>query len=128
MRTVWLLAACTIISAMACHHAAPSKQRGISSIEAPQSTVRVENKHWLDVDIYVEHEGQRQRLGTVTATSTASFTLRPAMISGLGDIELIADAIGSPASATTGRITVKPGMHVDWTLQIDLSRSSVAVY
>jgi hypothetical protein len=128
MRTLWLLAACTIIPTMACHHAATPTPRAITSATTPRATVRVENKHWLDVAIYVEHEGLRQRLGTVTAASTADFTLRPTMISGLGEIELIADAIGSHASADTGRLTVKPGMHVEWTLQIDLSRSSVSVY
>lgn len=128
MRTPRLLAACTIIATAACHHAASPAHSGISSVAAERSTVRVENKNWLDVVVYVEHEGQRQRLGTVTATSTASFTLRPTMIGGFGDIQLIANAIGSHATTTTGRLTIKPGMHIDWTLQTDLSRSSVAVY
>lgn len=129
MRTIWLLAACTIIPAMACHHhAGATEHPGISSASTEPSTVRVENKHWLDVVVYVEHDGQRSRLGTVTAATTASFTLRPAMIGQVGEIQLIADPVGSQTTTATGTIIVKPGTHVDWTLQTDLARSSLSVY
>ena len=129
MRTIWLLAACTIIPAMACHHGTRTAEHpGISSASTEPSIVRVENKQWLDVVVYVEHDGQRSRLGTVTATSTANFTLRPTMIGGMGEIQLIADPVGSQTTTATGTIVVKPGTHVDWTLQTDLARSSVSVY
>jgi hypothetical protein len=90
--------------------------------------VHVENKHWLDIVVYVEHDGQRSRLGTVTAASTTDFTLRPTLIGQTGAIQLIGDAVGSPGTVQTGTIVVRPGSHVTWTLQTNLARSDVSVY
>lgn len=127
MRTLYLLAVCMLIPVAACHHAR-SAQPGISSGSDVRPSVHVENKHWLDVVVYVEHDGQRSRLGTVTAASTASFTLSPTMVGEIGEIQLIADPVGSAATATTGKLIVKPGTRVDWTIETDPSRSTVSVY
>lgn len=129
MRKLWLLVAFTVIPAVAaCHSTSTTPHRGISSASEPRSTVHVENKHWLDVVVYVEHDGQRSRLGTVTAASTTDFTLLPTLIGQTGAIQLIGDAVGSPGTVQTGTIVVRPGSRVTWTLQTNLARSDVAVY
>lgn len=94
----------------------------------PSSLLHIDNHHWLDVEIYVEHDGQRSRLGTVTATSSHDFTFPRGMLGQLGVIRLIADPIGSRSGVVSDEIAVKPGMRVSWTLESHLQRSSLAVY
>jgi hypothetical protein len=92
------------------------------------STLRVENHHWLDVNIFVVREGQRNRLGLVTAASTKSFTLPRALVGAQGEIRLIADPIGASTSISTDLIVLKPGTQVVWTLESNLNRSTLAIY
>jgi hypothetical protein len=129
MRTLSLLAALTLIPLFAaCHSPRPARPHGISSGSPPSPTVHVENHHWLDIVIYVEHDGQRSRLGTVTATTTTDFTLRRTQIGETGAIQLIAEVVGNPGTAATGTIVVRPDTRVNWTLQTNLARSTVSVY
>jgi hypothetical protein len=50
------------------------------------------------------------------------------LLSDLGEVQLIAHAIGTPSTIETAVIVLKPGTKVRWTLETDLSRSSVSVY
>ncbi len=106
------------------------RHRGEASVTSPyaRSTLHIENHHWLDVDIYVVHDGQRSRLGTVTAATSKDFIFPRSMVGQLGQIRLIADPVGSPEEIRTETIVVKPGNRVTWTLESSLSRSSLAVY
>jgi hypothetical protein len=92
------------------------------------STLTVENHHWLDANIYVMHDGQRSRLGTATAARTLRLTFPPSFLGQLGTIQLIADPVGASAGIVSQSIVLKPGTRVVWTLESDLSRSSLAVY
>jgi len=90
--------------------------------------LRVENHNWLDVTIYVVHDGQRSRLGSATAAKTTDFSIEPYLLGQLGVIQLIADPVGSEQSIASPTVTVGAGTRLVWTLQTDLSRSSLAVY
>lgn len=92
------------------------------------TSLRVENNNWLDVTIYVVHDGQRSRLGAATAAKTTNFAIQPALLGQLGAIRLIADPVGASTSIASPTVVVKPGSRLVWTLQTDLSRSSLAVY
>lgn len=117
-----LLPALVLVSACGRHHA--------SGPPAPlvPAVLHVENHHWLDVDLYVLHDGQRGHLGTVTATSTKVFTIPRSMIGSMGEVRLIADPVGERGTLTTDIIVVKPGTQVYWTLESSLDRSSLSVY
>jgi hypothetical protein len=93
-----------------------------------RSTLHIDNHNWLDVDIFVEHDGQRSRLGTVVATSSQDFVFPPTMLGQQGTIRLIADPVGSSSGIVTEFIVVKPGTQVTWTLETSLRRSSLSVY
>lgn len=112
-----------LLAAACAHRAAPEPV-------APdaRSMLHVVNHHWLDVNIIVEHDGQRSRLGTVTATSAKDFVFPRGMIGSMGEVRLIADPVGESGSIITDRIVVKPGTEVSWTLESSLQRSSLAVY
>src|SRR3990172_5855395 len=93
-------------------------------------SLRVENHHWLDVTVLVEHGGQRTRAGIVTAATTGVFVLPPHLLGPNGEIRLVASPVGGGATlaVTTEVIVVGGGQIVPWTLERSLSRSSVAVW
>jgi hypothetical protein len=88
----------------------------------------VTNHHWLDVSIHVISDGQRARVGAVPAARAATYILPPRMVGPARAVRLEANAIGSPARATTEALLVRAGQHVEWTLQSGLRQSSVAVW
>jgi hypothetical protein len=94
----------------------------------PDVTLQVTNHNYLDVVVYVIHDGQRTRLGTVTGSSTQGFTLPARLIGSAHELRLYGDAIGSEDFAITELLLVQPGQYIEWTLETDLRRSSVGVY
>src|SRR5918994_4924382 len=90
--------------------------------------VQVVNHHWLDVTIYVIHDGQRTRLGVAGGSAETRLEL-PSHLLGVGrDIQLYADPIGSLDDAITEVIVVQPGQFIEWLLESGLERSTVGVY
>jgi hypothetical protein len=81
-----------------------------------RTTVKVENRGFLDRDIFVVRSGQRIRLGTVTGGQTATFTIPASVVSGVTAIRFIADPIGAPRPPVTEEITVSPGDQVVLTI------------
>jgi hypothetical protein len=88
----------------------------------------IENHHWNDVRIYILHDGVRERLGTVTATSSQSFVIPFRRLGATGTIRLMADPIGGASVLTSESLAVQPGQSITWTLENSLSRSSVMVH
>jgi hypothetical protein len=88
----------------------------------------VTNQHWLDVIVYVTHDGQTTRVGTVTATSTAVFNLAPWMLGQSRLIRLLGDPVGADGSIGTELLKIQPGQTIEWRLESQLARSSVSVY
>ena len=88
--------------------------------------VRVFNHNTLDVTVYVLAGGQAFRLGTVTSFGSASFTL-PAIAATASGLQLLADPIGQASEYATEPFTVTAGQQVDWTIENNLSHSTVWV-
>jgi len=118
-RTLVLLTA----ALLACggHHKAPAM-----AIE--QFAVVVINHHWLDVTVYLVHDGQRTRIGTVTATTTEQFAISTRLLGSMRQVALIGEAVGSRDVVRTELVALQPGQYIEWTLENALRRSSVAVY
>jgi len=107
-----------------------SKAAPSPAIDVPEGEIAltVTNHNFLDVVIYVLHDGVQTRVGTVTGSSSAVFFL-PARLLGQGrEIRLLGDAIGNDAYASTDIVIVQRGQYIEWTLETDLRRSSVGVY
>ena len=103
---------------------------GQRAAAAPEGEVAlsVTNHNYLDVVIYVLHDGQQTRVGTVTGSSSQVFYLRARLL-GMGrEIRLLGHPIGGQDLARTETIVVQPGQYIEWTLETDLRRSSVGVY
>ena len=98
----------------------------------PMSTGRVVltvlNNSRTDVTVYVVGDGQPIRVGTATAVTTTSFDVLARLLGQGRQLRLRADPIGARSVHTSELIHVGPGQRVTWTLETDLSRSSVAVY
>lgn len=123
-RLVVLAAIVLVAGSCFLHHAGTQSDEAYS---AP-ATLFVENHNWSDVAIIALHQGQRTRLGTVTAASSKSFVFPRHMVGDLAGIRLIADAIGSTDQQVTEVIMLRPGTRVTWTLQDALDRSNLTVY
>jgi len=97
---------------------------------APQDSfaIVVVNHHWLDVTVYLVHDGQRTRVGTVTATTTQQFDLSARLLGATRRVSLIGEAVGSKEAVRTETLTLQPGQYIEWTLENALQRSSVALY
>src|SRR2546430_16358104 len=97
------------------------------AFEAPAGEIalNVTNHNYLDVVVYVLHDGQQTRVGMVTGSSAALLFV-PLRLLGLGhELQLYGRAIGSEAFARTQTLIVQPGQYIEWTLETDLRRSSV---
>ena len=89
-------------------------------------TIRVVNNSRLDAAIYLVHDGARERMGTVTASSSGSFPLRSRTLA-TGDFTLVAEPVGSRRAVNSERLNVGQGSLFTWTLDTDLSRGSIQV-
>lgn len=92
------------------------------------STVHVENHHWGDVDVFLLHDGQRTRLGMVTATTDQTFTIRARLIGSAAQVQLEAHAVGMPGVLDSETMGYRPGMQINWTLESNLSRATLSIY
>ena len=92
------------------------------------STVHIENHHWGDVDVFLLHNGQRTRLGMVTATTDQTFTIRSRLIGSAAQMQLEAHAIGMSGVLDSETMAYRPGMQINWTLESNLSRATLSIY
>ena len=90
--------------------------------------LNVTNHNYLDVVVYVLHDGQQTRVGTVTGSSSMLLFV-PTRLLGMGhELQLYGRAIGSDSFARTPTLVLQPGQYIEWTLETDLRRSSVGVF
>ena len=89
-------------------------------------TVTVVNHHPLNVTVFSVAQGRRDRLGEVTTAATSSFKVHMRRLPG-NELQLLADPIGSPRTATSELLHVGPGDTVQWILETDLARSHVQI-
>jgi hypothetical protein len=76
--------------------------------ERAGATVRVENRAFTDMTIYIVHQTQRIRLGTVSALGTTTFPIPRRFVSG-ASLRFLADPLGSDRTPVSEEISVFPG-------------------
>lgn len=127
LRTAGTLTA-AILSACGCFFGQPPADAAGASQWSGEIPLQIVNHHWLDVTIYVIHDGQRTRLG-VAGGSAHTRMMLPHRLLGVGrELQLYGDPIGSTERAITEVVVVQPGQFVEWLLESGLARSTVAVY
>ena len=89
-------------------------------------TVAVQNSNWQDVDVYALRNGQRIRLGNVTATRTGVFTLDRSLALS-PDLRILIHPLAAPRDFVSQRLVVSPGDVVEVTVMNALNQSSVVI-
>ncbi|MEN8376791.1 MAG: hypothetical protein ABFS34_15290 [Gemmatimonadota bacterium] len=131
-RFAFALAPFVLIACSAGREAASDEPAPLDNVEEVvevETQIRVENRHWSDVTVYLLRRSARARLGIVTSNSTTSFRVPIGMnASGSSDIALIADAIGSDEEYRSDRLTVLEGQEIVLKLEVRLAHSSTSVF
>jgi hypothetical protein len=92
-----------------------------------QVMVAVESHNWSDITVYLVAGGLPQRLGMVSALSSATFDFPSHRLNTAAGVRLRALPVaGRPF--TSEMILVLPGQVISWTLENDLNTSSFSVY
>lgn len=91
--------------------------------------LEVRNNYLSPVNLFaLTDNGFSQRIASSVGTSRPQrFRLPPALINAGGTIRIIAVPIAENNRASTGRITVRPGDVVQFTIASDLNASSVFI-
>ena len=90
-------------------------------------TISVSNSNPLDMTVYAVNQSMRIRLGTVSTASTQRFTLQLHQISPTGELQLLADPVGSRRTFTSEAIQVFAGQAVEWVIQADVRQSTLTI-
>jgi hypothetical protein len=78
----------------------------------PPTYVKVENRAYLDMNVYVYRSVQRMRLGTTNGNSTARYVIPASMLFGPTPLRFQADPIGGNRQPVSEEVTVSPGDEV----------------
>jgi hypothetical protein len=95
--------------------------------------VQVQNDNMQDVNIFVLHGGMRTRIGVAGAAQATAFTFPAHYSAGatmvqLAAVPLIGGRFGWRKSVLSEPVVVHGGERLVFTLESDLSRSTIAVY
>ena len=102
-----------VVALVACRTMAP----GSGGTDRNQRTaVQVDNRGFLDMNVYAARSAQRVRLGTAPGNSVTFFDVPPGLVSGLTPLRFIADPIGGTRPSVSEEITVAPGDTVVMTI------------
>jgi hypothetical protein len=85
------------------------------------------NRHWLDVNVFVQHDGESSRVTTVTASSSQSLILPFWMLGESKLVRIIAEPVGDQGGYTTDLLRVDLGQSVEVNLESVLSRSNYSI-
>lgn len=101
----------TLAAAPACH--STPETAGEAPTPEAKTTLRVENRRFNDMTIYVLRGTQRVRLGTATGNSTTRFTIPPHLIFGATSLQFLADPIGGTDTPVSQAIVVTAGDEIE---------------
>jgi hypothetical protein len=85
------------------------------------------NHHWLDINVFVQHDGEASRVTTVTASSSQSLILPLWLLGESKIVRIIAEPVGAEGSYTTDPLRVDPGQSVELTVENVLSKSNYSI-
>ena len=85
------------------------------------------NRHLLDVNIFLQHDGQADRIAMVNASSSKTMELPLYMLGQGGVIRLIAEPIGDDTRYTSDLLTVQAGQIVQLFEENPIARSNYSI-
>lgn len=78
----------------------------------PQTTIKVDNRAFLEMTIYVMRGGEKVRLGHATGASTSTFVIPADVVQTLAPLRFVADPVGGSRAEISEEINVSPGDQV----------------
>jgi len=85
------------------------------------------NRHWLDINVFVQHDGEASRVTTVTASSSQSLILPLWLLGESKIVRIIAEPVGEEGNYTTDLLRVNPGQSVELNVESVLSKSNYSI-
>ena len=120
---------CIALSTLpACGLFSSRNSESAASASNAEVSLEVESHHWSDIVIYLMNGGQSQRLGMVSAVSSKRFVFSYRQLAAGGKVRLRAYPVGGRGSFTSEDVLIQPGQSIQWTLENNLSRSSMSVH
>ena len=113
----FLLAAC----------AGPRQNVDPEPVEADGFSLILNNRHLLDVNIFLQHDGQPDRVATVTSATSRSIVLPLRMLGNSKAIRIIAEPIGDETRYTTDILVVQPGQIIELNVESTINRSNYSI-
>ncbi len=117
----WVL----MLSLVGC--AGPRQDVDPAPVEASGFSLVLNNRHLLDVNIFLQHDGQPDRIATVTSSSSRSIVLPLRMLGQSKTIRIIAEPIGDETRYTTDILVVQPGQIIELNVESLLARSNYSI-
>lgn len=108
------IALALLLTAVATSCARPLGSGG--DVASGTATVRIENRAFLDVNVYASRSGQRIRLGTVTGNTTQVLPVPKSFVGTGVPVRFQADFIGSNKAPVSEEIVIWEGDEVQLTI------------
>jgi hypothetical protein len=105
----------------------PRQNVGPAPAEADGFSLILRSNHLLDVNIFVVHDGQADRVTMVPSASTRALVLPLWMLGQSRAIRIIVEPIGEDSRYTTDLLSVQPGQIVELNVESLLARTSYSI-
>jgi hypothetical protein len=105
----------------------PRQNVGPAPAEADGFSLILNSHHLLDVNIFVLHDGQADRVAMVPSSSSRAIVLPRWMLGQSNTIRLIAEPIGDDSRYMTDMLSVQPGQIIEFNVEGSLDRSSYTI-
>lgn len=103
---------------LACTDCSVFRRRGDSTAStASQTTIRIDNRSFNDMTVYVLRNSQRMRLGSVPGLTARVLVIPSTMIFGPTPLRFIASPLAGNQREVSEEITVSPGDQVEMVIQ-----------
>jgi hypothetical protein len=107
--------------------AGPRQDVDPAPVEADGFSLILNNRHLLDVNVFLQHDGQPDRITTVPSSTTSAIVLPLRMLGQSKTIRIIAEPIGDETRYTTDILVVQPGQVVELNIESLISRSNYSI-
>jgi hypothetical protein len=107
--------------------AGPRQNVDPEPLEPSGFSLILNNRHLLDVNIFLQHDGQPDRIATVTSASSRSIVLPLRMLGHSKTLRIIAEPIGDETRYTTDLLVVQPGQIIELNVESLIARSNYSI-
>ncbi len=118
-------AALLLILTLGC--AGPRQNVDPEPVEANGFSLILNNRHLLDVNIFLQHDGQPDRIATIPSATSRAIVLPLRMLGQSRTIRLIAEPIGDETRYTTDMLVVQPGQIIELNVESLIARSNYSI-